>query len=75
MAGKQDKMKAHFESKESPSKINVEVGDFVRIKKLDGWYTDFEEVIEIGNNSIRLKTGCKWSLSSVSAKTDRVIAK
>ena len=68
-------MKAHFESKKSPSEINVEVRDFVRVKKPDDWYTDFEEVIEVGNNSVRFKTGCKWPLSSVSARTDRAIAK
>ena len=74
IADKQDKMKAHFESKKSPTEINIKVGDFVRVKKPDGWYTDFEEVIEVGNNPVRLKTGCKGPLSSVSAKTDRAIA-
>lgn len=42
IAGKQDKMKAHFESKKSPSEINVDVGDFFHTKKPDGWYAGIE---------------------------------
>ena len=41
VASKQDKIKAHFESKKSPSEINVDVGDFVHGKKPDAWYTGF----------------------------------
>ena len=35
IVNKQDKIKAHFELKKSPSEINVDVRDFVRVKKPD----------------------------------------
>ena len=42
-------MKKNVESKKSPFEWDIQVGDWVRILKPDGWYGDHEEVTNVGH--------------------------
>ena len=67
-------MKDLMDSKKSPTNLDIQVSDFVRVRKPNDWYFDYDEVTEVGKISVKLKSGGRWPLASVSSKTSRSIA-
>ena len=59
---RQNYMKKNVESKKSPFEWDIQVGDWVRILKPDGWYRDYEEVTNVGQSSVTLRNGDTWPL-------------
>ena len=66
----EDKVKKGQEKIRSQStggrRLQVKIGDQVRIRKKDGSYSNPKEVQEVYHRSVRLKNGQKWAFNRIS---------
>ena len=62
---KQDEMKRVHDVLGGPREWDIRISDFVRVLGQDKWLRDYDEVIEVGDNSVALKVGCKWPIDMV----------
>ena len=71
---KQDEMKRVHDVLGGPREWDIQIGDYVRVLGQDKWLRDYDEVIEVGENSVTLKVGGKWPIDRVTQLTSRKVA-